>query len=268
MLSRRDALRLSSSGALSLLPFVRALAVQQTEPAPGNVVAPTAPSSPTGPLPKIHCGIRVRISSAFVTTDRPTQIWADEAILSGPIATGGHDILIVARQISFEQDALINTQGPLSEPSYPPGDRARDGVSAGEDGKKGDDGAHGAPAGNVLLVAQTITGVVRVNADGQKGGNAQSGGNGAKGSVGAPQPATCTVGNPGGPGGAPGHAGIPGKGGDAGSITLVVPEGTLGRVKPIMSADGGVPGAPGEHGKLGDGGSGGQGGKAARVCDP
>jgi hypothetical protein len=268
MLSRRDALRLSYFSALSLLPIARALALQQAAPGPAVPVASEAAVGAGAVLPpKIHTGIRVPISSALVATDRATQIWADEAILSGEIATGGHDVLIVARLISFQPNAIINTQGPLSSPSYPQDDRAKDGSAAGDAGGKGGDGAHGARAGNVLLISPKISGLVRINVDGQTGGHAQSGGNGAPGRVATPQRQSCARGNAGGRGGDAGAAGTPGNGGDGGSITVIVSDGTAGQGRPVMTVRGGAPGNPGQHGKPGSGGPGGSGGSKSKVCD-
>lgn len=217
-----------------------------------------SPPETTALPPLVRTGLLLLLSDIDVAKDRVTFVWADVVRITGTIHTGGHPLHIVARRIEFVANARIDSQGHPASPTYPPGNRAGVGPSAGDNGRDGDNGGSGNHAGDVLLLADSIAGEIDITANGGQGGNAQSGGEGAKGNAGQPQQVACRDGPPGGTGGRGGIAGAPGNGGNGGTVKIYAQ--AREDERPEINVAAGDPGKPALHGPAGDGGPGGRGG--------
>ena len=213
--------------------------------------------------------INLTLQQDLIDLTRHTTIRCDVLTISGSIKTGGKNLTLLARRVTFANAAIIDARGPLPVHDYDPASRAIDGQSPGQDGGKGADGDPGTAGGTVTLIAKEILGLVSVDTSGQKGGTAQSGGNGAKGGVGATGPHPGDAGGSGGTGGRGGLAGVPGKGGDAGSITIASVT-QLDRSSVTLVAKQGDAGSSAHHGAPGGPGPGGAGGAgnvfAGTIC--
>lgn len=253
-MKRRDFLVLGvGSGALVLLP---ATAFCRSE-----VRADAASLQLTSISPLVRTGIEVELTPIDVF-GAPTFVWADKVLIAGVVSTGGHALTIVAREITFEAGAQISTSSANSVASFPASSAALGTGIPGSTGADGAAGGSGNAAGDVLLVATTVLGEVRINAIGQAGGNGQSGGDGEEGAPAAAIPIKagngCKKGSKGGQGGSGGLAGRPGDGGNGGKIRIHADN--IADSSPELNASGGGAGDPGHHGKPGAGGKGGKGG--------
>ena len=221
-----------------------------------------ASSAIANPQEWFRAGIDLTVSQGQIRQDGVTTIWADIIRLEGMLTSHGHSVRLVAREIHFLPNSGIDTRGVEAVPSFPAGDAAKPGTDAGENGADGMNGGTGTNAGDVLLVASQITGVIQINAGGRSGGNAQDGGAGAKGARGK-KGKTCQPGARGGTGGAGGKAGRPGDGGNGGMAMLYASVMSSISEANVTVAKG-LAGQTANHGQPGEGGPGGEGGNEDR----
>ncbi len=204
--------------------------------------------------------------ASVVASDRPTRVFADE-VLVGQVSTGGHDLLLMARLVTFQNAGVINTSGLDGTPSFPAEQRPEASATPGASGPDGADGGPGQNAGYLHLVAGRVSGAVNVLARGGAGGRGADGGHGRDGAPGvhavnktesrAPWPGEANGGAGGNAGaaGLPGHMGIGGKGGEVKFLTVEA----LDRASVTIAVDGGAAGGAAEPGHAGTPGIGGNG---------
>lgn len=221
-----------------------------------------ADDSPANVEPLVRTGINVELSAADVF-GRPVTVWADRVRILGAVATAGYSLTIVAREIEFTPNSHIDARSIAPVPHFPKPNRAGSGGAPGSAGENGSNGGDGRRAGDVELVAQTVSGKVVIDARGQRGGDAQSGGDGQRGANAPGYPPRqlgnhCKKGRTGGAGGLGGLTGRPGYGGNGGNISVIALE--VEDRAPRLLVEGGAAGEPGSHGRPGPGGDGGKGG--------
>lgn len=264
-MKRRDLLIASASCGLLLLGQSQRWAQAMTAADDLAAYPPMGPvdSPPPHIKPLIRTGINVDLSAADVF-GQPVVVWADRVRLLGTITTAGFPLTIVAREIEFTANSLIDSRITSPVPHFPQPASAGSGGAPGSSGKDGSNGGDGGDAGDVELVAQTILGLIAINASGQSGGDAESGGDGQRGAnaagYGNKRGTHCKKGQKGGPGGIGGLTGRPGYGGNGGKVAVRAAH--FDRATANILVAPGAAGNPGRHGRPGEGGDGGAGGSA------
>jgi hypothetical protein len=179
----------------------------------------------------IYCASASLDPSQLVDPNKDLSIFAETLTIQGAIALPGRKVTIHARTI-ISNNASISVSGTDGNDSNP-GKRADDGPSgavpgaAGERGKNGGDAQAGGIAGDLTIVAGTISGNLSIFANGGHGGRGQDGGNGGVGALGLDGSSgnadgRCGDGGSGHRGGDGGAAGIGGRGGGGGNAGRVV----------------------------------------------
>lgn len=205
--------------------------------------------------------------------DKNNTISADTIRISGEISISAKAVKLYCRHLICSGGALINTSGHNARNSFSPGMPPQQPDSPGRNGLDGKAADDGGDAGNVTILAEKITGNLRIRAVGGNGGRGQDGEDGCEGEPGTPGssdvPAVeveaydsssipeyaihaCDA-PPGGKGGNGGRAGMSGKGGNGGRVRVntKVPL-TLGQVS--IAANAGSPGPLAKPGNIGLGG--------------
>lgn len=195
----------------------------------------------------------------------PNIIRAWRVEVRGIARSAGQDVTIVANQVVFASDGLIDTSGNDGVEQWAPGNKPPPN-QPGTPGTPGDAGDDGKNAGNIAIFAASITGTVNVRAVGGAGRRGRDGGDGAKGATGTPggvintfQSCTPPTGGKGFPGGQGGTAGPPGTSGRGGNLDVWIPSGSAAPNIFANLSGGAAPASanPGDPGIGGDGGGGG-----------
>ena len=196
----------------------------------------------------------------------PNVIRAWRVEIQGIARSAGQDVTIVANQVVFASDGLIDTSGNDGVEQWTPGNKPPPPDQPGTTGTTGDSGDNGKDAGNITIFAGSIIGTVNVRAVGGAGRRGRDGGDGAKGATGTPGGdiqtyLSCTppTGNKGFPGGQGGTAGLPGTSGRGGNLDVWIPPGSAAPTIVANLVGGAAPASanPGNPGGGGDGGPGG-----------
>ena len=223
------------------------------------------------PKTRIIIGIDEELTPGAYSHD--LIVYADTIRLSGSYSLPGKNVKLVARAIVATADTVIDTSGldgGIGTGPIP-------GYNSGESGEDGGPGDPGGSAGNITLIAETIAGSLRLEANGGRGGKGGPGGNGMEGAQGPVGP-NWTVDSPreivdggaryrggkggkGLPGGDAGAGGDGGPGGSAGRIVLAQVLAGATQASIQIRAEKGGGGEPGIPSELpGIGGPGGLGG--------
>lgn len=184
-------------------------------------------------------------------------------------------------QITWVRD-VQEPRVPIAAGKAVPGENGR---FEGEDGFRGPDGVigntgyPGRSAPNLVIIFSDYSGSpLKVDLNGQKGGNGGQGQNGGDGGLGRPgKPsinslfdcrASASRGGNGGQGGVGGKGGTGGRGGDGGTLAVFVLQEKIELAKQSfdLTALGGSSGEPGQGGFLGVGGKPGPKGRTIGAC--
>lgn len=192
-------------------------------------------------------------------------VYADTLIIKGKLTMPGRKVFLHAREIKCQENACIDVSGADNTEILNPRIDGADSSETGKHGHDGETGKNGQAGGQVQIFVGHIEGVLKVLAEGGKGGNGNPGGNGqrgAKGSEGADaprnKPGNAQPGGDGARGGNAGRGGKGGKGGDGGIINIHAVENVASFQ---LSSTFGFGGEPGANGVAGEGGEGGPGGR-------
>lgn len=231
---------------------------------PTNVLV-SAPNqaSNSGPCTLVLSGqdLVFPVSSESGNAEYTLLLKALELRRQSRIITNGYRVTIVASTIFSENGQIVAFDAPR---------KARDGLGPGQNGE------NGLSAGNLEIVAETLTvqGALSVDLRGQDGGDGIPGIAGALGQRGAPgTPGISGVfgcqqgggnGGPGGDGGRGSRGGNGGKGGNGGNLVMKIKRSPPGGLS--SSLDGGIGGRPAAGGTGGPGGPGGEGGSGNGFC--
>jgi hypothetical protein len=211
----------------------------------------------------IH-GIEVPLDPASIPANKDLLVFGDIVYLSNNLVLPGRRVRIHARKVIFNRFAF-DTSG--SNGSDAQNSRATDGITPAGSGSAGASGGTGGKGGDILILAEEVTGGVKLTANGGDGGRGEPGGFGGLGAQGAAgadnhgnaEASPCGSGQQGqrgGTGGIGGNGGAGGPGGNSGTIQIK-------SIRSIPSENSqflAVGGAGGQGGTPGRGGSGGTGG--------
>lgn len=214
-------------------------------------------------------------------------VYGDDLTIGSKLTLPGNNLTIVARKINFADGAHIDLSGKAGAAMLPA--KAANGEPGASpqnpdatDGRIGLPGNPGQPAGNLKLVAGSMTGALTTHCDGGAGSPGQDGGDGGTGLKGADGAKFITTeksgpphlvyelvsqGQPGTNGGRAGSGGAGGAGGNGGKGGQVIVQ-TLSRfeVGNGVSCAAGAPGQGGAGGVPGSAGAGGTGGLLGYVA--
>jgi hypothetical protein len=244
-----------------------------------------------------------RVPEEGIVLDSATTIQADQIVLNGPILTKGNRLTLIAYNIDFKENGAIYTFQREGMPyelreclvSIPANDKTipfisqsdwtttainaerKDGAKEGKPGKNGEKGFNGhkgimgrADVYPVNLIANTISGDIKIFANGEKGGDGGDGGpgqSGQNGQQGGKGFAKCHGkfkgktekrpgrGGPGGLGGSGGDGGDGGLGGLNPEVNILTTfdfaKDAIIESSPGMNGVPGIPGPNGSHGAPG-----------------
>ncbi|MEO1536896.1 MAG: collagen-like protein [Pseudomonadota bacterium] len=272
--------------------FTIALVAPETVPLPASpvrppVVVPPIPGPPTGNLGQ-QGSTRARIllcrggAELVMTTPLTVGVAGGPCTLPSRIVTNGNAIDLRVTDLTTRTTTFVAYLDPAPDGvSGAPGASGRPGSAPGEsgergfDGKDGADGAAGKDAGPITIVAKTLSGNLRVENIGQKGGDGGAGGpggNGGSGQIGVPASSgvfDCRRGpgrgGDGGAGGTGGAGGDGGRGGAGGPVTVDIKDFAESALLQIAT-QGGAPGIAGRGGAPGRGGRAGPEGPTVGLC--
>jgi hypothetical protein len=156
-------------------------------------------------------------------------IRAWKIIIQGEVLAPGQDVTLVAHEIEFEGGSVLDTSGADGQGSKA-GSKPTLSINPGQKGSDGADGTAGQDGGNVTIVCELLTGLIKIRTEGGRGGRGQDGGDGARGAD-APIPPdihfqglsvpVLAPGTPGSPGGKGGKAGSHGRNAKGGQINII-----------------------------------------------
>ncbi|MCA3269726.1 MAG: hypothetical protein INF44_05185 [Thalassospira sp.] len=217
-------------------------------------------------------GDSIQLQKEMIDPEKDLIIRADSVYLKESIYMLGRKIHLFARLLKCTDGITIDVSGKNGLVDFTGMGRARDGQLPGEAGTNGRPGDNGQNGGEIILIGHSISGNVRLLANGGHGGKAEDGGWGNKGDRGrnGSRPASSLANanaESGHKGGNAGKAGVPGKGGNGGliSINFYIP---IQKDSIVAEAKGGNPGENGVPGRAGQGGDPGLPGYyTERVCD-
>lgn len=204
----------------------------------------------------------LRIDKGLLHVGEPLIVVANEIVIAGRHVTGGGSVALIARRITFESDAEIDTTG--NEWDGFPLDVQGTSQQPGGDGRAGRPGGDGDPGGWVWLSAFQVKGDIRITARGGGGGAGENGENGGRGQDGAHQGENGRAGNQGSNGGKGSVGGNGGNGGEGGHVLVATP---LTGKEALIDIGGGHGGKAGKNGLPGSKGEGSAGGPAYKTFE-